>query len=385
MVNCFFASPPQLFSAMFDNSAARVLITFDRDTDKTISLFNPKEVQLRGRDSCAKILREGPALLANVTTPKWLGADSICYFVNPSVLAAQCGPGASVLPWDTLEIVPDRIRSCATSFESTTGNCAVTVLPLSHCAPTVTLYSHRLTAPGTVMIKPPLVPPVPTVDLIGVSKLGVCEHAILDAGISTGGGGRPLRYHWRILAALQGNALEKSRLQFVQLSDKNSTTLQTQLSGSSELDLITIEGDLRYTPLPPGLTYIFQVGVMNYMNISSCYYDEELNDPHCKSQGVLMMYKSELAIPQLFIDGKARREVIRPTDLILAASSAPSRCGSGGAIVFSWSYTAAPGPEVMWPDLDEKTRGTRNLRIKKGTLVVFQTYTLRLRGRMEVL
>ena len=127
MVNCFFASPPQLFSAMFDNSAARVLITFDRDTDKTISLFNPKEVQLRGRDSCAKILREGPALLANVTTPKWLGADSICYFVNPSVLAAQCGPGASVLPWDTLEIVPDRIRSCATSFESTTGNCAVTV------------------------------------------------------------------------------------------------------------------------------------------------------------------------------------------------------------------------------------------------------------------
>jgi hypothetical protein len=151
-----------------------------------------------------------------------------------------------------------------------------------------------------------------------------------------------------------------------------------------ELDLIKIEGDLRYTPLPPGLTYIFQVGVMNYMNTSSRYYDEELNDPHCKSQGVLMMYKSDLKLPQLFIDGKARREVIRPTDLILAASSAPSRCGSGGAMVFSWSYTAAPGPEVMWPELDEKTRGTRNLRIRKNTLVVYQTYTLRLRGRMEV-
>ena len=117
---------------MYDNSAARILITFDRDTDKTISLFNPKEVQLRGRDSCAKILKEGPALLANVTTAKWLGADSVCYFVNPSVLAAQCGPGASVLPWDTLEIVPDRIRSCATSFESTSGDCTLTV-PLCLC------------------------------------------------------------------------------------------------------------------------------------------------------------------------------------------------------------------------------------------------------------
>ena len=145
MINCFFASPPQLFSAMYDNSAARILITFDRDTDKTISLFNPKEVQLRGRDSCAKILKEGPALLANVTTPKWLGADSVCYFVNPSVLAAQCGPGASVLPWDTLEIVPDRIRSCATSFESTVGNCALTVtlrLCCSHCATVLMLCSR---------------------------------------------------------------------------------------------------------------------------------------------------------------------------------------------------------------------------------------------------
>ena len=228
-------------------------------------------------------------------------------------------------------------------------------------------------------------PPVPTIDLIGVSKLGVCEHAILDAGISTGGGGRPLRYHWRILAALKGNAHEERNLEFAQLNEWNATTLQTQFSASSDLDKVQIEGDLRFTPLPPGLTYIFQVGVINYMNISSCYYDEELNDPHCKSQGVLMMYKSDLKLPQLFIDGKARREVIRPTDLILAASSAPSRCGSGGAMVFSWSYTAAPGPEVMWPELDEKTRGTRNLRIQKNMLVVFQTYTLRLRGRMEVL
>lgn len=96
-----------------------------------------------------------------------------------------------------------------------------------------------------------------------------------------------------------------------------------------------------------------------------------------------MMYKSEYALPQLFIDGSARREVIRPRDLALQASAKPSNCGSGGAMMFRWSYTKAPGPEVMWPELDEKTKTTRSLRIRKNTLVVYQSYTLRVWGKME--
>lgn len=236
LVNCFFASPPLIFDAKFDNSAARILITFDRDTDKTMSPFNPIETQLRGRDTCSKILFEGTRLAENVTTASWLGQDSICYWATPSILAAQCGPGASTLPWDHVEIIPGRIRACENAVDSTTGS---------------------------IVVKPPDQPPQPGVSLIGVTQLGVCEHAVLDGSLTTGGGGRPLKYRWRLLNTIEGNVkelIEQGKPSpYVSLNAENSTSLQAQFSVSEHLDVISIDGTLGQSPLPAGYTYVFQV------------------------------------------------------------------------------------------------------------------------------
>eukprot|EP00658_Telonema_sp_P-2_P078218 TRINITY_DN7271_c0_g1_i7.p1 TRINITY_DN7271_c0_g1~~TRINITY_DN7271_c0_g1_i7.p1 ORF type:complete len:1550 (-),score=321.43 TRINITY_DN7271_c0_g1_i7:263-4912(-) len=129
---------------------------------------------------------------------------------------------------------------------------------------------------------------------------------------------------------------------------------------------------------------MFQVGVLNYLNLSSCYYDEELLDDHCKTQGVLMMYKSPLKLPQLYINGETRIDVIRPTDVNLQATSVPSSCAAEATMEFEWSMYDAPGSERRaWPVLDSKTKNTRSLRIRKNTLEVGSSYTLRLFGKME--
>ena len=103
---------------------------------------------------------------------------------------------------------------------------------------------------GAAEIEPPLNPLAVDAHLVGPTTIGACDPALFTASSSTGAGGRPMRYEFRVTSEYDaGKILERIR------------SLPANMS-SSELEL-------RADDLEPGGVYSIVVEVTNFLGAAS--------------------------------------------------------------------------------------------------------------------
>jgi len=271
--------PPSLLSATFSSDGRMMSVTFSSDTDRG---------QLPSVCDCTTVF--------NVDVVKdydSLGKSSSCIWVSGKEIQVLFGSGATFKPGDFLTLLNLAIRRFGANADD--------------------LY-----ASGSVKTFAPSVPEAPIVSLSGPGTLGSCDDLVLDARGSTGGGGRPLSFHWSLVSS-------NSELD----NGGGLARVQKLLAGQNSVlyaDRVVFTRDM----LEPGIEYTFRVAVTTFLGrraSSADFVVSKANDP----------------LPFLSIKGSSELTITCDKPLKLSVAASAPTCADQTAskkLVFTWEQVS---------------------------------------------
>ncbi|GAQ86232.1 hypothetical protein KFL_002770090 [Klebsormidium nitens] len=290
------APAPKLVAARFSNLLNSLVITFDQDTN--MGTTNPK-ISVSQTAMCTTVL--DPTVVAKLGQARYT-----CVWQNKATLTVQFGYNATIQPVGSAS--PDSIHL----LPNTIGNAA----------------SNSYNASGSVPLDGPEVGPTPVVSLSAPTSVGVCDPVTLDAGQSTGGGGRPLRFSYFV----QGPNNDYTAALSAKLADYTAEGSRSSLTLGS-------------TDLEPGTSYIFTVTATNFVGLSSASVAVTIN-------------KQSKAVPVVTTPGTGaeRRTVGRSSSIfsVTASGRVPGKfiwvagqcVPGGGDVPLSYTWQQLTGPII---------------------------------------
>eukprot|EP00935_MAST-01C_sp_MAST-1C-sp1_P001384 g1384.t1 len=278
--------------ARFTDTAGAIVVTFTKATDRC------------GRGSTRFACKE----LFDTASSKLLGGDdeaAYCQFSSRTSLTAELFSESTVVPDDTLQLLPN----------------AVAALSSSHNAATLEYLG------GSKVIERPPNPITPGPLVTGPASIGVCTALILDASQTTGSGGRKMKStSWSVTCSSCADASKLS-------------SLQNALTGFSGKSLVAVGRDL----LEAGQDFEFFVSATNFLDASA-------------TSSAFIVTKATVALPEVSIMGGSTRSVFRSEQLRVRASVVlPPPCTPGeirdsAAMNFEWSFKAIQEGFGVSPD-----------------------------------
>ena len=263
-------APPRLVTAVFDDNGAGAAASFDVDTDRA---------GMTGAFRCERLFNNTPR-----APPPALGAlgdAPACVWVDARTVRITFGASATVLPGDTLRVLDGRLRS---SFAG------------------ASLVTTNASAP----IDTPRSPVAPVAAISAPDVLGLCDTLVLDAALSSGSGGRALRYNWT-LAAAAGSGLAAELGGRSQLTNLTHALAVANMRGDDAIAIPRLF-------LPAKVRYTFTLRVANFLSAAT-------------SAASVLVLKASMPAPHASIQGHDPKTTTRDARLRLVLSAEqPNLC-----------------------------------------------------------
>jgi hypothetical protein len=335
---------PVLEKSIFSNTAATITVRFDSTTDKG---------GFTAAADC-KFLFDGimddpekGAVDVKMSTLEALGNNNLCAWKDQKTVTVTLGDSAKIMPGDFLKLKDKSVKSRAAA---------------------------TLTSSGSVKVEAPLDPPVPRAVIIGGSEkqLGLCDNLILDASLSSGGGGRKLTFSWSIIASSTAKMENISKI-------VNATNNEYfGLSKGIGNPVLTIEKDL----LVAGVNYFATVSLNNIWGSKTANVSQSIT-------------KISYPIPPTRILGESLLEVVRSQQIIIRGEGISPQCDptdKPAPLSFFWfddssllnltEYSGKYGVQGGHMTIATNTKNDRNFKVKKNALEVAKTYVFRMVAAM---
>ncbi|XP_048581247.1 serine-rich adhesin for platelets isoform X25 [Nematostella vectensis] len=309
------APAPVLTKTQFTDSGAQIGVTFNT------------EVATAGLMTCSNIF-DGP-------TMDKLGTNPTCTWTSKSTVMITPGPSATLSPGDTMTLNPNVIKADGQAYAKfASGSASIIQAPAN----------------------PQSAQPVIT----GPTSLSVCGNLSLAGIQSSGSGGRPLKYEWRLKTSPSG--VDTSALTAF-LDGKNSSSL-------------TINGNL----MQSGQTYVFELCVSNFLN-----YANKACVQHTLSKTSVAGPRITVSAPLSDLNAKS---VFVSQSFFIKAKAEAASCSNISApkINFEWRVTCADleAKAAIEGNADfTKTKNTANLQIAARVLKAGKTCTFTVKGIMQ--
>lgn len=320
-VSMQFAQAPVVDRAQFQDSLGSIHLTFDRATDQG---------GLSGTFDCASVLDD--------TTVAKLGTDPQCSWgsnssVSWTYLVMTLGNGATISP-ETTDTAADSI----VIRESVLRN----------------EYQNSFFVDSSARVEKPENPLQVVATLSAPTSVGVCDAFQLDAGDSSGAGGRALKYTYAVTANTDVNALSK------------------KLYNSADSTAINIVK----SDMEAGIEYTFKVKVSNFI-------EEE-------STATATVTRQEVPIPRLSIAGpnpldvKSSDSVSIKVDADQPDTDCEEADSSVNYINIDYTWSLVSGPAVNFSVGDQATTyKTTKLTISPYTLESNTEYVFQITGELK--
>jgi hypothetical protein len=317
---------PVITDLRFTNDpSTAIAVTFSTQTD---------EAKEQGEFNCSDLLS------INNMGVSALGENSYCVWQTPSVLVAWFGSGATVEVGDNITLASGKIYNGLFPSRGAFANQTV----------------HT--------IAPPFVPPVPHLSVDAPENLNPCMPFTLDAGDSTGTGGRPLLIRWSVdntslttgIAAVLGS--ESSTSSAVTLP-ASLTTVRARARVCVCCDLLLVLSPQNATL--QGHTLTFTATAVNHFNVAS--------QPVTVSTKVDLDTSAPEAVVVPANSVVQRTEAIKLTCMALPLTPACTSplIPSDTTLEYTWTQTSGPSFNLGVTNID-------TLYIAPNTLLTGDTY-----------
>ena len=260
--------PPRMMSARFTETGASVDVTFDADTDMAggvgvpfscLTVFNTEKLSVAIQATtaiAAGAIAPSPAAATATAAAETKAkaaseftifgdASAACLWTSPKLLSVRLGAGAQLTPKQVLVLNENALSAPNTRLNST----------------------------GSIVVQPPETPLLPSAVLVGPLSVGVCTDIQLDAGESSGSGGRAMGTTWRVKALMKAG--EQDSGLSVEATNRAMVGVKAAMSGGAgeggekrERQSQSVLG-LSRTALDPGRTYEFSLELLNFLGGAS--------------------------------------------------------------------------------------------------------------------
>ena len=269
---------PRVVSAQFSDSVTLITVWFDYATDMASSV-------------CTELL--------STATFETLGSDPACSWSDPLTLTIQLGSQPTVLVSDPVELMSGVLRSADGLSDATPSS--------------------------TTPVRAPDNPPVVSALISGPANIGVCDDLRLDAGMSSGNGGRPFEFQWYVSDASNPHLINSSLL----------TDLNTSLALQGNVEVLWLSAD---NLTDDALTVMFEVKVSNWLQTTQI--------------STLVVSKQLNALPTVSVTSPTL--TLHPwNDLLVQSEAAAPSCEGGEevqaedwVVTYLWLQTAGPALEL---------------------------------------
>ena len=267
---------PELAEAVFWDNGAGMTVVFTEDTNGA---------GLSGVWDCGRLFNNslnGPG--------GYLGSSSSCAWVDALTVGMTFGSKATALPGDQLFMKDNHLQS---TFAG------------------AVLFSHRQNVSIDNAVNPVL--PVPMIS--SPQSIGLCDDLKLDAGLSSGSGGRDLTFNWTLV-------VEKGS-DYSKLTNVTNQLLEATRQNTDVVSIVRAH-------IPPKTTLTFALNIRNFLGSSGLT--------------TAQVTKTGMPAPLAFIQGQNPKTTTRSEALSLVLSAwQPQLCAGvtlGTSIMqFSWAET----------------------------------------------
>ncbi|XP_048581406.1 platelet binding protein GspB [Nematostella vectensis] len=305
------AAAPDLTKAQFTDNGAQIQATFSTDVS-TASLT-----------TCS-------AILDSATVAK-LGTGPTCSWTSKSTLVITTGTSATIMPSDSLTLKDDALKADGQTYSRS--------------------------ASGSVTVQSPTNPAFGVPVISGPQYLSVCGNLSLTGTQSSGGGGRTIKYLWRLKTPPSG---------------VNVTALNSYLNGKNDSTL-DIDGSL----LESGKEYDFELCVSNFLNYTN---------PICALHKVT---KTSVAGPVVTVSAPLNdpvaKTVLVSQEFFITAKAEAASCSNISTPKINFEWRASCADSVAQTAIEGNadftaTKNTANLKIAARVLQAGKMCTFTVKG-----
>jgi hypothetical protein len=366
---------PNLLRAIFSDTGASIIVTFDSTTDRG---------DLSGAFPCSKLFvgtvtdpQKGTSTLINGIGSS-LGRDesedaddgetgpyNSCGWTDDDTVVISLGSGAVIVPAEFLKIVDNKVKASPNA---------------------------KLTSSGSIIIEEPENPPVAKPLIKGSTTVGQCDDLSLDSSSSQGSGGRKMRFLWEVSMDATFDDAVAGLANITKLLAAANGVVYGGNAGQGAAEISDISKDWLF----PGAVYTFTIEVKNFLTTTI-------------GKTTHVVRKRDYPIPEVSIRGNAKLQMRRSESTIFYGNVKEPSCGGGGAMNFYWLQVSGnlnlSNPEVGCTDdhvlsgkcqrsvvshfqnveipLVTSTKTASNFRIRPEMLTVGETYHLQLVATMQ--
>jgi hypothetical protein len=313
-------SPPELISAVFDNSGSSMLITLSQHVDLIDAL------QLLGSDtwSCIKLF-----LFVNASA-------SSCVWQSDQVVIATFST-SHIVPGDDVTLIAGVIKTS--------------------CVPNTDCSLYEYASSSTIVSDPPSDATTASPVLRLPSTLNPCNSFVVDTSLSTGHCGRS----WKdVLWVVSSSPESVNVTSFLQILQSETNLLKNsiiEIPSSIFLDMLEKADTLN-------VTLTISLGLRNYLQDSSDKLVYTTRD---------VTVSSQYMTPPVIINGNSYRTITPSSELYLTSTTFFSECLSDNSTTYTWTVY----DNYVWTTIKSSGKNKKNFYVAPYTLSAEKWYQIR--------